>query len=147
MTYGTSKPANTPRRRRLWTLALAFWATAGVSPCALAAAIQLDCLHCPPETTAFGHHQHDDNAHQAAAEHHDRATGCDGDCDGDDESVVDARAGKSTAKDPGQPVAIAGRPAVLPRRPTVTAESSVDPPDVAPTPGIRLHRLYCVYRD
>jgi len=147
MTYDTGKPARRLRRRRLWPLALALWATAGVSPCALAATIQLDCLHCPSEMTGAGHDQHGSGRAHSAAGHHDEAAGCDGECDGDDGSLVDTRGGKSTPKDSGQPIAIAGPPVDLARRFIARTGSNVDPPAVAPGPGIRLHRLYCVYRD
>ncbi len=146
------------RRRRLWPLVAALWTAIGLSPCALAAVGNLDCLHCPAENSSAGHYghaagdMHAMHGENAAAGHgtagHAPGSGdCGDDCLDADESLVDARSVKSSSKDSGEILAIAA----LAQDPTglvfAASTGGVDPPPVVPVPRERLHAIHCVYLD
>ena len=153
MTYERDSNATRHSRpRRLWSLVAALWVAVGLSPCALAAVGDLDCLHCPDEAGASGHAMHAahgdpaDNKHDASG-HGDAAGDCGDDCLDAGESLVDARNFKSSTKDADDnfSVAVGAWQAI-----TLACEAAtggVDPPAVSPVPSARLHAIHCVYLD
>ncbi len=152
MTYESNSTAHQHKRHRLWPLAAALWAAVGLSPCALAAVGDLDCLHCPVEDGAAGHAGHGGadmhGEHQGHGDGHAAAASdCGDDCRDSGDSLVDARGVKTTSKDVGETAAIplALRDAVDLH---VACETTgLDPPRQHPIPRQRLHARICVYLD
>lgn len=159
MTYKSSDTAtNRKPQRRLWLLAAALWAAIGLSPCALAAVGNLDCLHCPVEGAAPGHAGHGDagmhhghgeasDAVQAAAGHSPAASDCGDDCRDGGDSLIDARGFKSTSKDAGDVLAVPFAPRHFVKLRIAAQTTGVDPPRHHPVPHERPHALFCVYLD
>jgi hypothetical protein len=152
MAYERNSTAMHRRRlSRLWPLLAALWFAIGLSPCALAAVGDLDCLHCPVET-ASGHDAH--AMHGETAEHGHGASGhggasgdCGEDCLDADESVVDARSVTSPAKDAGDYVGIIAASDCTFSVTHASVPGHVDPPPITPVPRARLHARLCVYLD
>jgi hypothetical protein len=152
MTYMRSNRVMHRRRHsRLWPLVAALWAAVGLSPCALAAVGDLDCLHCPVDAAAGHdnhamHGEHADQGHDAPG-HGGAAGDCGDDCLDAGDSLVDLRGYKSSEKDAGDHVGAATVLAFALPLVTAAKPGGVDPPAVVPLPRARLHALHCVYRD
>ena len=154
MTYTSSDRAtNRKRQRRVWTLAAALWAAVGLSPCALAAVGDLDCLHCPVESGASGHAGHGDAAtdhghdEAPAAGHSSAGSDCGDDCRDSGDSLVDARGFKSTSKDSGDVLAVPFAPRYFIELHVDAEATGLDPPGDHPVSRTRTHALFCVYLD
>lgn len=147
------------RRNRLWPLVAALWAAVGLSPCALAAVGNLDCLHCPTEDVASGHAAHGTGMHDMhqghgdamgsmhAAGHSSGAGDCGDDCRDTGDSLVDARGYKPTSKDAGDAAAIPVVPWDIVDRHVASRATGLDPPRQHPVPRQRPHAIFCVYLD
>ena len=139
------------RQRRLWPLVAALWAAVGLSPCALAAVGELDCLHCPEQQTATdrsehdGHAAHDGTMHDAAG-HSSVTSDCGDDCSNAGDTLVDARSTKST-KDAGESAALPVDSGRFVDTVAIARTTGLDPPRLPPVPGRRPHALFCVYLD
>lgn len=152
MTYESSDHVTRRRRqRRLWPLVAALWAAVGLSPCALAAVGELDCLHCPEQQTATNNPGHDGHAaHNGAmhdaADHASVTSDCGDECSESGDSLVDARSTKST-KDAGESAALPVDRRIFAETVAIARTTGLDPPRLYPVPAQRPHALFCVYLD
>jgi hypothetical protein len=156
MTYKSSDTApDRKRHRRLWPLAAALWTAVGLSPCALAAVGNLDCLHCPVEDASSGHAGHGKaDTHDMHRGHGDDVAGhaavgsdCGDDCGDSGDSLVDARGFKSTSKDAGDVLAVPFARRDFAQLRVAARTTGLDPPRHNPVRRERPHALFCVYLD
>ena len=153
MTYKSGDKATQRRRqRRLWPLVAALWAAVGLSPCALAAVGQLDCLHCPDEQSATGQSGHVGHGGQHGdthdtADHSPVTSDCGDDCSNAGDSLVDVRSTKSTTKDAGESAALAVDRRLFGDTVAIARTTGLDPPRQQPVSPQRPHALFCVYLD
>jgi hypothetical protein len=132
-------------KRRVLGVFVALWLSLGLQPCAVAAAGDVDCPHCPTEQ---------EQSMAAMVEHCDPQNGSSyssapSDCYEVEESAVDGRLGQVDFKDAGTVlVAIPSSEPFASIRFDSCSSNVVDPPDrAARARPIPFHILYCVFRD
>jgi len=143
-TFAKLRSTSETAKRRMRIAFAAIWVCLAIQPCAMAAASETDCPHCPPEIEQAMHagHQHAEHMHDGSA-----GTAADAECCEVGSAIVNPRSDKLDPNDVGDYLALPPglAPVALLRR-EPCARRTADPPERARSP-VPLHILYCVYRD
>jgi len=146
MTTRTDRERSARGTRSVLGLLLSVWVSLAIQPCAVAAASEHHCPHCPPEAAAAPESQH----HHGSASHHGAAAKPAADCESMqagccdlDKSIVNVRVDLPDVDDLTA-IVTSVEPPQLVDAPHGRSERPAGPPE-PPDGSVPIHLLKCVF--